>query len=956
MRRAGLLLLLGAFVASCRHPGAPTSPQAPTTAPAQAGGWAERTLRGMSLERKAAQMIGVRAYGLYRHPRSTEALRLMAQVRDLGVGSVVVFESELETLPRLLDRLQEAAAVPLLVSADLERGLAFRVRRGAVPLPYAMAIGATRDPEAARFAGEVTAREARAVGIHWGFAPVADVNNNPANPVINIRSFGEDPDLVAEMVGAFLRGAHDGGLLTTAKHFPGHGDTAVDSHLALASIDADRTRLDAVELKPFRAALAAGADSVMLGHIAVPALDPSGSPATLSPQIAHDLLRRDLGFQGLIVTDAMEMHGVRAAWTGEAAVKAVRAGADFILLPPEPEIAVQALVRAVREGQLDEARIDASVRRILAVKERLGLHRDRKVDSALLPRDVMRPEDVARTAQLAERSITVAKNDGGLLPLRAETPLKVLHLVMSSDARNDFIQGLPEAEFASRDVAVENVHLGPEVSDATIARLAARAGEWTHVVASCFVRVTGSKGTADMAESHARLLRALAAGGAPLTLVSYGSPYLLRQVPEAKAYVIAYGGAESSQRAAMRVLFGEVPSRGKLPVTLPELYPYGHGLELSRHEMTLRDARPEEVGFATGLAGLDSVVEQAVADKAFPGAVTAVGKDGALVHLKGYGRLDYGPESAPAGVDTIYDLASLTKVIATTTMAMILVDEGKLDLDKPVSAFVPRFTGGGRERVTVRHLLTHSSGIDWWAPLYRELKTKDAYLDRVIASELVYEPGSKSVYSDLGVLLLGEVLERVAGEPLEPFVRRRVFEPLKMADTRYLPAPSLLPRIAPTEDDPWRGRVVRGEVHDENAHALGGIAPHAGLFGTARDLARFAQMLINGGVLEHRRIVSPRVVEMFTKRATVPGSSRALGWDTPSENSSAGVLFSARSFGHTGFTGTSLWIDPERRLFLILLSNRVHPTRENNKIRQVRQAAADAVVRALEPDAKEVPR
>jgi beta-glucosidase-like glycosyl hydrolase/CubicO group peptidase (beta-lactamase class C family) len=960
VRQAALLVLAAALVASCRHPGAPGAPpsaQAPTARPAPAaGGWAERTLRSLSLERKAAQMIGVRAFGLPRHPRAADAEKLLAQVRDLGVGSVVVFESELGTLPGLIERLQGAAEIPLLISADLERGLAFRVRRGAVPIPYAMALGATRDPEAARFAGEVTAREARAVGIHWGFAPVADVNNNPANPVINIRSFGEDPELVATMVGAFLRGAHDGGLLTTAKHFPGHGDTAVDSHLALATIAADRARLDAVELKPFRAALEAGADSVMLGHIAVPALDPSGGPATLSPRIAHDLLRKDLGFQGLIVTDAMEMHGVRAAWTGEAAVKAVLAGADFILLPPEPEVAIQALVRAVREGQLEEARIDASVRRILAVKERLGLHRSRNVDPALLPRDVMRPEDVARNALIAERSITLVKNDGGLLPLRAETKLKVLHLVLASDARNDFIQGIPEAEFRARDVQVENLSLGPEVSDATIARLSARAGEWTHVVASCFVRVTGSKGTADMSESHARLLRALADGGAPLALVSYGSPYLLRQVPEARAYLIAYGGAEASQRAAMRLLFGEVPARGKLPVTLPGLYPYGHGLELPRHEMTLREARPEEAGFAAGLGALDDVIERAIGDGAFPGAVAAVGRDGALVHLKAYGRLEYGWLSASTRVDTMYDLASLTKVIATTTMAMILVDEGRLDLDKPVSAFVPKFAGGARDRVTVRHLLTHSSGIDWWAPLYKELDSKQAYLDRIVASELVYEPGSKSVYSDLGVLLLGEVLERVAGEPLESFVRRRVLDPLGMNDTRYRPGPELLSRIAPTEQDPWRGRIVRGEVHDENAFALGGVAPHAGLFGTARDLARFAQMLLNGGVLEHRRIVSPEVVAAFTRRADVPGSSRALGWDTPSANSSAGSLFSASSFGHTGFTGTSLWIDPERRLFLILLSNRVHPTRENNKIRQVRQAAADAVVRALEPDAKEVPR
>jgi CubicO group peptidase (beta-lactamase class C family) len=299
--------------------------------------------------------------------------------------------------------------------------------------------------------------------------------------------------------------------------------------------------------------------------------------------------------------------------------------------------------------------------------------------------------------------------------------------------------------------------------------------------------------------------------------------------------------------------------------------------------------------------------------------------------------------------DTVYDLASLTKVVATTTAAMILVDEGRLDLDKRVRDFLPRFAGGAKDRVTVRQLLTHSSGLDWWAPLYKEVKGRAAYVERIEAMDLVYEPGTKSLYSDLGLILLGESLERVAGERLDAFARRRIFEPLGMRATLFRPGPELLPRIAPTENDPWRGRVLRGDVHDENAFALGGVAPHAGLFGTAGDLARFAQMLLNGGVFEHRRIVSRATLEAFTRRAGVPDSSRALGWETQSENSSAGALLSERSFGHTGFTGTSLWVDPERELFVILLTNRVHPTRDNQAIRRIRPAMGDAVVRALAP-------
>jgi beta-glucosidase-like glycosyl hydrolase/CubicO group peptidase (beta-lactamase class C family) len=904
----------------------------------------------MSLEEKVAQMIGVRAFGLHYHPASEEGRRLRHEVRDLGVGSVVVFESEVDSLPRLLNGLQALAKVPLLVSADMERGMSFRIRRGVVPLPYAMAIGATRSEEAARFTGEVTAREGRALGVQWALAPVADVNNNPGNPVINIRSYGEDPELVARLDAAFVRGARAGGLLTTAKHFPGHGDTAVDSHLQLATVEADRARLETVELRPFRRAVEAGVDSVMLGHIAVPAVDPSGAPATLSAPMATDLLRQQLHFEGLIVTDAMEMAGVKAAWTGEAAIHAVQAGADMILLPPQTDVAIRALARAVREGQLAASRIDTSVLRILEAKERLGLDRERRVDPTAADRDVGRPADVEKALEIARRAVTVVKNDGGVLPLRAERPLHILHLVLSSDLRSDpsIIQGFPEDELAKRAVPTQTLWLGPEISEETATRIVASAAEFTHVLASTFARVGAFRGTADMPEAQARLLQRLQAAGRVLVVVSYGSPYLLRQFPEVPAYVCSYGWAESSQRAAISALFGEHAVGGRLPVTLPGLYPYGHGLELPRREMTLRAARPEDVGFrADAMAEVDRVADEALAAKAFPGGVLAVGKDSALVHLRPFGRFSYEDDAMEVKADTIYDVASLTKVVATTTMAMILVDEGKLDVRKPVSAFVSGFRGGAKETVTVENLLTHSSGLEGWAPLYREVRGKEEFLRRVLSMDLAYAPGTKSVYSDLGFFLLGEVLERVAGEPIDAFVARRVFEPLGMQSTMFCPSPDIVSCIPPTERDAWRGRLVRGEVHDENAYAVGGVAPHAGLFSTAGDLARFAQMLLNGGVYDHHRIVSRATIERFTRRAGIPDSARAYGWDTPHPASSAGELLSPRAFGHTGFTGTSMWIDPERNLFVILLTNRVHPTRENDTIRQVRRQVADAVVSGL---------
>jgi uncharacterized protein YbbC (DUF1343 family)/CubicO group peptidase (beta-lactamase class C family) len=341
-------------------------------------------------------------------------------------------------------------------------------------------------------------------------------------------------------------------------------------------------------------------------------------------------------------------------------------------------------------------------------------------------------------------------------------------------------------------------------------------------------------------------------------------------------------------------------------------------------------------------ADVDGLLESYKERGAFPGGVLAVGYQGTLLHLHAFGNLSYDPDSPAVTARTLYDLASLTKVVATTTMAMILVDEGRLDLDRKVRDFLPGFQGPEKDAVTVRHLLTHSSGLPAVAPLFKEIRGREAYLERIQAMDLEYPPGSRSTYSDLGVILLGEILERIAGQPLETFTRERVFEPLGMRDTLFNPPAELRSRIAPTEQDPWRGRRVLGEVHDENAFAMGGVAPHAGLFGAASDLARFAQMMLDGG------IVSRETIALFTRRAGIPHSDRALGWDTKSaQGSSAGTLFSANSFGHTGFTGTSIWIDPERQLYVSLLTNRVHPTRENNLIREARPAVADAVVRAL---------
>lgn len=908
--------------------------------------WVEKQIRGMSLEHRVAQLLMIQVTGRHHHPRDPEFARTRSQVRDLGVGGVIVSTSNVHGIPALLEALDSEAELPLIVASDLERSLAFRVRDGVVPAPRAMAVGATGSEDAARFLGALTAREGRALGIHWTFAPVADVNSNPRNPVINLRSFGEDPALVARMSAAFIEGARAGGMMTTAKHFPGHGDTAVDSHFGLPTITADRARLETLEWTPFRAAIEAGVESVMVAHVSMPAIDPSGLPATLSPLLTESLLRGEMGFEGLIVTDAMDMEGVAGVWVGKAAVMAILAGADLVLMPPDVRVAHQSIVRAVREGRIDPARIESSVRRVLAAKARLGLHL--KAHRLAAPRfeDVARPEDVARASEIAAEAITLVRNDGDVLPLAAEDDLDILHLVIGHDVRWPVTGRTVREGLAARDIGHETRILGREIAPSTAESVLERARSASHVVLSVYAWVPRSPDVPSLDPSIGELVDALAASGSPVVMVSFLNPYLLVEHPSIPVYLATYGRSEAAEKAAVAALFGEHAIAGRLPVGLPGFARAGHGIEVPRRVMALDPDREE----GPRLPAVDRLLEGFIEEGAFPGAVAAVGHRGRLVHLGAYGRQTYEASSPPVDIDTIYDVASLTKVIATTTMAMILVDEGRLDLDLPVREFLPRFQGEGKDAVTVRHLLTHGAGVDWWAPLFESLEGPDAYLDHIRAMPLVDAPGAKTLYSDLGLILLGEVLERVAGESLDTFVRKRVFEPLGMKDTMFRPPALLLDRIAPTEiDASWRKRLLHGEVHDENAHALGGVAPHAGLFGTATDLARFAQMMLWRGVYDHRRVVERSTIDRFVRRAEiVEGSSRALGWDTKSaEGSSAGTLFGPRSFGHTGFTGTSIWIDPDRQLFIVLLTNRVHPSRDNNAIRRVRPAFADAVVRAL---------
>jgi beta-N-acetylhexosaminidase len=928
--------------------------------PPAAAQWVETTLGKMTLDEKVGQLIFATYHGSFTATDAPAYAEIMRDVEKLHVGGFInvtqssplgIVKSQAYPTAVLTNQLQAKSKIPLLVGADFERGTAMRLDEG-TSFPTAMALAAAGGPKDAYTMGKVTALEARAVGIHWIYAPDSDVNNNPDNPIINTRSFGEDPQKVAEYVTAFVHGVQDNGGLATAKHFPGHGDTAADSHIDLPVIRADRSRLESLELVPFRAAIAAGADSIMTGHLSIPSLEPDpNTPATLSSNILTDLLRTELGYQGLVVTDAMDMGGITVRFApGEAAVRAFAAGADALLMPPVPDAAIDALKDAVKSGRISRERLDASVRRILQAKARIGLYKERLVDVNALNKNFGKAEWQREAQEISDRGVTLLRDTPHRLPLDATKPTRALLVALYADPEPYPGEDL-ERELRSRVDSVTTLRADTRFVKADNLKLPA-PDTYDVAILAFFVRVSDRKGNVDIPVEQATLAEKVYKNGKPVVTIGFGSPYLVEHFPQAETWLAAFGISDVAQISVARALFGQIPVRGHLPVTVPGVdMKAGFGIELAANPMTVQ---PMDVRAEAQLQPAYDVIERAIADKAFPGATLAVGYRG-RVALHSFGKLSYDAKSAQVNVRTMYDVASLTKVIVTTTLVEKLVEgdfHSPLQLDAPVERYLPEWASGPqpdwRHKVTVRHLMTHTSGLPPFKEYWRTSKGKPDTLKMIFAEPLESEPGTKMVYSDLGIILMAEIIERLTGRTLDDLAKEYIFSPLGMSDSMYKPPKKLWPLIAPTEFDAnFRKRLIQGEVHDENAFAIGGVSGHAGLFSTAPDLSAFCQMLLNGGVYAHQRILRRSTIAQFTVPQQLSSGTRTLGWVVPTEGSSSGHYFSAHSFGHTGFTGTSIWIDPDRQIFVVLLTNRVNPTRENHKIAEVRPAVHDAVMQAL---------
>jgi CubicO group peptidase (beta-lactamase class C family) len=664
-----------------------------------------------------------------------------------------------------------------------------------------------------------------------------------------------------------------------------------------------------------------------------------------------DLLRKQLGFQGLVVTDAMDMGGITVRYApGDAAVRAFLAGADALLMPPVPDAAYEALLAAAHSGQISQERLDASVRRILEAKAHLDLQKNRLVDVAALNQQFGLVAWQTESQGISDRGITLLRDTPLRLPLDGTKPSRALLVCLYADPEPYPGEDL-ERELRRRFDSVVTLRADTKFAKAGNLKLPG-PDSYDVAILALFVRVSDRKGDVDVPADQFPLIQQIYKTGKPVISVGLGSPYLIERFPQAETWLSVFGISDVAQISVARALFGEIPIRGRLPVTIPGVdLKAGYGMQLPANPMTLL---PMDVRGEASLKPAFDVVEKAIADRAFPGATLAVGFRGKLsVHA--VGKQNYDAKSPAVNVDTMYDIASLTKVVVTTALVEKLVEgdfPSPLNLDAPIERYLPEWSNGPqpewRHQVAVRNLMTHTSGLPPFKEYWRTSTGKQETLARIFAEPLEYEPGTKVVYSDLGIILMAEIIQRLTGKPLDVLANENIFGPLGMKHSMYNPPKTAWPEIAPTEfDSQLRHRMLQGEVHDENAFAIGGVSGHAGVFSTASDLAVFCQMLLNGGLYAHQRILKRATIAEFTAPQPLAQKTRTLGWVVPTEGGSSGHYFSPHSYGHTGFTGTTIWIDPDRQLFVVLLTNRVHPTRENHKIAEVRPAVHDAVMKAL---------
>jgi beta-glucosidase-like glycosyl hydrolase/CubicO group peptidase (beta-lactamase class C family) len=971
--------------------------------------WVDSVFNSLSRDERIAQLLMIPAYSGKGQDHVDEILRLIKKDK---IGGIIFFQGGPARQAYLTNLFQQASQTPLLVAMDAEWGLGMRLD-SSISYPRQLMLGALTDDSLIWQMGYDIAAQLRRIGVHMNFAPVVDINNNPDNPVIDNRSFGENMKKVSWKGIMYMKGLQDNGLLCTAKHFPGHGDTDRDSHHELPVIMHDYDRLRSVELYPFRECIAAGLSGIMVAHLSLPLIDPvENRPSSLSPKMVTDLLKNKMGFQGLIVTDAMNMAGVNGYKNpGDAEALALAAGNDIVLMPSDVNKTISAVKREIRKGTISWQDIDARCKKILAAKKWAGLNKYQAADLAGIDKDLQAGRFKLTASRLVEQSLTLLANQGELVPLQRIDTLKILSVTIGQDSLNEFNKYLDlYTDVTSRQYRMD-------LSTQDMAEIMELADDHNLLIISIYGTFQGKIDNYGISFPVIEKIRTLA-DSAVVILSVFANPYILEQFGtpgKYRAVIMAYENTALSQRFAAQLIFGGIPAKGRLPVSSGNFYQEGDGMNTD-HYFRFKYSIPEESMLdAVRLRGIDSLVLDAISKEAMPGCQVLVARNGVVVYHKAFGYHTY-DTTRPVELSDLYDLASVTKILATVPCLMKLVDEKRIDVDERLSAYLPGLDSATTGNLIIKEILSHKSGLAAWIPFYlstiepmnprepliaRQLSASypfrldmityvnrnTRYVDSIYSTE--YSPdypiqvagrlflqkaypdtifrkichselsGTKEYkYSDLGFYLCKQIIETLTDSSIYDYAYHNFYKYIGTGTLGYLPL-NRFPRdrIVPTENDlVFRRQLLQGYVHDPGAAMLGGIGGHAGLFSNANDLAKIMQMYLQKGFYGGRRFISRETFDLFnTSYYHEEGVRRGLGFDKPEpDETKTGPTIpdvSASSFGHSGFTGTYTWADPESGLLYVFLSNRIYPDQDNTRLydmnvrTNIQQVIQDAIIK-----------
>ncbi len=929
--------------------------------------WVDSMFSIMNEDETLGQLFMVAAYS---NRDNTHVEGIEELITKYNIGGVIFFQGGPVRQALLTNRYQAKAKVPLYVAMDAEWGLSMRLD-STVGYPKQMTLGAIKDNQYIYKMGKEIARQCRRLGVHINFAPVIDINSNPNNPVIGMRSFGENKYKVADKGLAYTLGMQDLKVMANAKHFPGHGDTESDSHLSLPIINYDEKRLNDIELYPFKKLFEGGVKSVMVAHIHVPVYDNTKNMATtLSLNAVTNKLKGELGFKGLVFTDALNMKGVSSYYKpGEVELKALLAGNDVLLFAEDVPLSIQKIKKAITDGEITKDEVYGRVRKILEAKYWSELHLQKPVVLENLYEDLTDSWAKSVRWELYSKAITLVQNKNKLLPVQQVDNKKMASLVIGDKPSSKFQSML------SNYAKVDHYNVADKsFANTDMASLIKTLNSYDVVyMAIANTNIFNSKnfGISDKTKEFINALPVELKNKTILTV--FGNPYSLKLFTSMPQLICGYEDTDATQSIVPQMIFGALPMSGTIPITATPELKEGAGLEINTTLKRLTYSYPELVNMDNKtLCRIDTLMERAIKEGMMPGGQVFIVKNGNVVYNKSFGYLDYS-RTTPVTNSTVYDLASVTKVAATTQAAMFLEERGLIDIHAKVEDYLPELKGTNKGDLIINDVMSHQAGLIPFIPhwrrtvdstgfmkVYYDTVKSEAYPNAVaknlysmkamedsvwkwsVESPLLPKPKKAKhnwhyhyTYSDIGFYIMRKIVERITNQPIDEFMSQNFYEPLGLGPFYYKPLEKQsIDNIAPTENDVYyRKQLIQGYVHDQGAAMIGGVSGHAGLFGTATGLGTLMQMNLQGGEYGGSRYLMPETITKFSTPHN-KGNRRGLGWDKPDKGHQGptSYLASSKTYGHTGFTGTAVWVDPTQEIVYVFISNRVNPDAANNRL------------------------